>query len=512
MSRTLYARLHRRFGQRISGSDQKQLVRDRIEWFKRQFPIERWLAASQAKPKARRPRVIVIGGGLAGLMAGFILANSRQVTLFEARPRVGGRVKSLIDNKSKQITEAGGEFIGYAHPLWIRLAEHFNLGLSMITTDDDYAALNLEMPAYFNGRLLSPKRAEQVYDEMTEAFKSLSREAKSLTKPYKPWLAPRAGRRDERPLSDWIESLRCSGLVKNVIEAQFSNNNGVPSAAQSYLGILALIAGAARAQEGNEESDNSFFTQVENVRCGNGNQALARRLAETIEDQGGGISLANWVKSIVIRDGGVTVTPRRGEPVTADHAVLAVPPSVWGKIKIDPPIDPSYRMSMGSAVKYLSTVKTRFWFDEKLSPNSTSEDFGYTWEGTDNQMQAPGQNVFFSLFAGGKAADRALDFYAKNDLAGLHRFYDRKIGEIYKSYPRSRMRWPKFEAWPLQPWTRGGYSCPAPGEVIRIGKFLSEPFCGRLHFAGEHVCLPFFGFMEGALQSGAMAAKAILES
>ncbi|MGH6983531.1 MAG: flavin monoamine oxidase family protein [Stellaceae bacterium] len=512
MSRSLYARLHLRFGQPISGSDQKRLVRDRIAWFKRRFPIEQWLAASEAAPKSRRPRVVIVGGGFAGLMAGFILANSHKVTVFEARPRVGGRVWSWIDGRSKQITEAGGEFIGYAHPLWMSLAEHFELGLSMITDDDDYAALNLEMPTHFDGRLLSAKTVERIYDEMTGAIALLSRDARSLIKPYRPWLGPHAARWDRLPVSDWIDKLDASPLAKAMIKTQFANNNGVPASRQSYLGVLALIAGAQRAQAGKEEHDDSYFTQTENVRCESGNQSLAFRLAETIERQGDEVKLSNWVKSIAVHARGVTVTPRHGRPVTADHAVLAVPPSAWDRIKIDPPIDPSYRMSMGTVVKYFSTVRTRFWFADKLSPNSTSENFGMTWDATDNQMQAPGQNVRFALFAGGNAAERALSVYGKSRPERLHRFYDRHIGEVYKAYPSSRARWPRFVAWPQEPWTWGGYSCPAPGEVTRIGKFLSQPFCRHLHFAGEHVCLPFYGFMEGALQSGAMAAKAILGS
>ncbi|MGH7013188.1 MAG: flavin monoamine oxidase family protein [Stellaceae bacterium] len=512
MSRSLYARLHRRFGLQISGSDQQRLVRDRIAWFKRRFPIEQWLASSEAAPKARRPRVVVIGGGLAGLMAGFILANSHKVTVFEARSRVGGRVWSWIDRRSKQITEAGGEFIGYAHPLWMSLAEHFELGLSMITDDDDYAALNLEMPTQFGGRLLPAKRVERIYDEMTGAINRLCREARSLTRPYKPWLAPHAERWDNRSIADWVEKLDVSPLAEAVIKAQFANNNGVPATRQSYLGILALVAGAAHAQTGKQEHADSYFTQVENVRCENGNQSLAFRLAETIERQGGEVQLSNWVKRIAVDERGVTVTPRRGRPVSADHAVLAVPPSAWDRIEFDPPIDPSYRMSMGTVVKYFSTVQERFWFASKLSPNSTSENFGMTWDATDNQMQAPGQNIHFALFAGGKVAERALAVYDKRHPVRLHRFYDRRIGQIYKGYPASRERWPRFVAWPLEPWTWGGYSCPAPGEVTRVGKFLSQPFRRHLHFAGEHVCLPFYGFMEGALQSGAMAARTILRS
>ncbi len=511
MSRSLYARLHSRFGPKISGSEHQRLAHERIRRFKRRFPIEQWLAASQAQPKARRPRVIIVGGGLAGLMAGFILAYSHKVTLFEARPRLGGRVWSMIDRGSRQIVEAGGEFIGRAHPLWMSLAGHFRLGLSMVTDDDDYAGLNLEMPTYLGGRLLAPEKAESIYDEMTGAFDQLTRDAMKLHRPYKPWLSPHAERWDDRPLSDWIAKLDRSRLVKAAIEAQFANNNGAPSSRQSYLGILSLIVGAARARADKEEPENSYFTQIENVRCESGCQALAWRLAESIERQGGTVNLSNWVKRIAIGEQGVTVTPRRGKPVSAEHVVLAVPPSAWHKIAIDPPIDPSYRMSMGHVVKYLGTVKTRFWFDEKLSPNSASERFGMTWEGTDNQIQAPGQDIRFALFAGGPVAEQALALYDKNDPARLHRFYDRRIGQIYKAYPESRARWPQFMAWPREPWIWGGYSCPAPGEVTRIGKFLNEPFHERLHFAGEHVCLPFYGYMEGALQSGAMAARAILE-
>jgi len=36
--------------------------------------------------------------------------------------------------------------------------------------------------------------------------------------------------------------------------------------------------------------------------------------------------------------------------------------------------------------------------------------------------------------------------------------------------------------------------------------------CRHLFFAGEHVCMPFFAYMEGALESGAMVAKKILST
>lgn len=50
-----------------------------------------------------RPKVIVIGGGLAGLAAASVLApRGFEVTLLESRPRLGGRASSIIDGETGQ--------------------------------------------------------------------------------------------------------------------------------------------------------------------------------------------------------------------------------------------------------------------------------------------------------------------------------------------------------------------------------------------------------------------------
>ena len=62
-------------------------------------------------------------------------------------------------------------------------------------------------------------------------------------------------------------------------------------------------------------------------------------------------------------------------------------------------------MTMGTAVKYLSRSATRFWIEEGRAPSAVSAECGMIWEGTDNQMQLPDQDVELSLFAGGSAAN-----------------------------------------------------------------------------------------------------------
>jgi monoamine oxidase len=57
------------------------------------------------------------------------------------------------------------------------------------------------------------------------------------------------------------------------------------------------------------------------------------------------------------------------------------------------------------------------------------------------------------------------------------------------------------------PWTRASYSFAAPGEVTTMGPILHAGIEGRLHFAGEHTCYKFAGYMEGALTSGVSIAR-----
>ena len=76
---------------------------------------------------------------------------------------------------------------------------------------------------------------------------------------------------------------------------------------------------------------------------------------------------------------------------------------------------------------------------------------------------------------------------------------------VRASFERAR-----FMDWPSDPWVKGSYSFPAPGEVTTLGPQLQQPWAKRVFLAGEHTCYAGVGYMEGALQSGARAAKRIM--
>ena len=119
----LYSQLHRRYG--------------KPDGISRRDMIQRSLAAAGALLLSDRfdlsaqktaGRVVVIGAGFSGLAAAYELSRAGyDVTVAEARNRVGGRVISFSDLVPGKNVEGGGELIGSNHPAWVGYAKQFGL-------------------------------------------------------------------------------------------------------------------------------------------------------------------------------------------------------------------------------------------------------------------------------------------------------------------------------------------------------------------------------------------------
>jgi len=94
-----------------------------------------------------------------------------------------------------------------------------------------------------------------------------------------------------------------------------------------------------------------------------------------------------------------------------------------------------------------------------------------TWDGTDNQMQIDGAPVELSLFAGGGAAELAVELF-DHDEKDVRTFYARELSKVYPEYHAELASEPQFVCWPRDRWTKAGYSCPAPGEVTVLSSGL----------------------------------------
>ena len=160
---------------------------------------------------------------------------------------------------------------------------------------------------------------------------------------------------------------------------------------------------------------------------------------------------------------------------------------------------------MGIAVKYLSVVKGRYWRENKQMSDSLTDTFiSQNWEATDNQdkenADTPACQVSFS---GGPQAEACLKIPgAERDAK-----YAEVLDKLFKGYKDNFVS-SRFMDWPKDPLTMAAYSFPAPGQITTIGPTFHNGI-GRLHFAGEHTCYKFVGYMEGALNSGTSLARRI---
>lgn len=490
MSRSMYARLQRRFGKKddlLSRREALRLSLAAATGLLASCASTGEAPASPARGGAARGRTVVVGAGLAGLAAAYELrAAGYDVVVVEARKRVGGRVLSFSDFVPEKHVEGGAELIGSNHPLWVAYAKRFGLEFLDVTELED-----AESPITLGDRRLTRDESEAVWKEMESAAEALNADARKVDS-TRPWTSPDAAAFDARAVGAWIDEQPVSPLCRAALHALFSSDNGVATSRQSYLGQLAQIAGGGVER---------YWTESEVFRCAGGNQRLATALAAALPD--GALRLGTPVTAVVAGGGRAAVKLADGATLEADDVVVAVPPSVWSKIAFNPVLPAALLPQMGVNLKILYSVKSRFWIEQGLAPDSLSDGaLSQTWEATDGQNAAGGFGL--NVFSGGLAAERARAGWGPERIERL----TQELGRTYVGL-REQVVGARFMDWPGDPWTMAGYSFPAPGEVTAVGPLLEAGIGGRVHFAGEHANYAFVGYMEGALQSGAAVANRV---
>lgn len=437
----------------------------------------------QAAPNKPRKRVVIIGAGLAGLMAAHELKSvGYAVVLVDARKRVGGRTVTYTDLVPGAGIDGGGELIGSNHPTWAASAKHFGLSLDPLPDES-------EAPFVLGGSPVPRDQLRGIAAEMSAFFAGLTTQAAGVNA-QRPWLSPGAAALDARSLQDALNDAVARGLSSvalSAIRVTLEGLNGVELSRSSLLAMLAAIQGGGGA---------SYWTQSESFRCRGGAMSLAVALAKAVGTDR--IVVGNPVVSIKDRGDKVVSTLADGKTIEGDDVILTAPPTVWSKITFEGiPLPMALAPQMGRNTKFLAVLSRNVWAG-RTPAFSGDGAITNAWD------TAPGAATpCLSLFSGPTASDRVRALPPSQTEGAF-------LSELDTVHPGSRAAFVKgrFMNWPSDPWAMGSYSFSAPGQVTTQGPLLGQAF-GGLHLAGEHTSYAFPGYMEGALSSGVDAARRI---
>lgn len=446
----------------------------------------------------REVDVVIVGAGLAGLVAARRLTSAgRSVLVLEARDRVGGRIYTtyLPDGT---FLDQGGQWIGPNQHRLIALAEE--LEVKTFPTYD--TGNNIE---YYQGQPSVYASAVSMRDpaitmEAVETMLELNLLAQEVPLDA-PWTAERAAEWDSQTVASWsmanIASEDVRAWLMLIVQSVFS----CEPRDLSFLHFLFYI------HSGGSLNELASVTRgAQERRFSGGSQQIAIRMAATL---GESVVLNSPVSAITQDERRVYVESDK-MVVTAQHTIVALPPTLAGRIRYRPKLPATrdqltQRMPMGTVIKVHCCYDTPFWREAGLS-GQVASDSGPVRITFDNSPENGTPGILLGFIEGDDGriwGQRTLEERRDAVLACMVRYFGEQTQKPFAYIEQN---------WADEEYSRGCYAgYMPPGVLSMYGSALRTPI-GRIHWAGTETATIWNGYMDGALQSGERAAAEILSA
>lgn len=264
-------------------------------------------------------KVVVVGGGLAGLSAGARLAyNGYDVTVLEKAPKLGGRAITI---PLKGFNFNFGAHAIYARDRSILRKFESEIGLSVDWKDFspskafyDLGSFTTPMPATLEGlfktKVLDAENKLRFTYEIIKTMSSLKRGEKGI--PIGEYL-----KKESKPVRDLLLTIASSNFFTNEPEKIPS-----PLFFQYYRRL--------------------FSTQRAVSYIGGGWQAIVKSFADIITSHQGKIITKEKVSKIELAGDQIVAVHGKEEVYKADHFILCIPPKELKQLFTDTPLEATF--------------------------------------------------------------------------------------------------------------------------------------------------------------------------
>lgn len=440
--------------------------------------------------------VVVIGAGFAGLAATWQLRKAgKKVRLIEARDRVGGRV--WTEHLSPQLyIDKGGQWMGANQDRLRAYAQNFGVEtFKTHTTGANLLHIEGKRKPY---KGLIPSLSWPALLNLDYAIKRLNRMARTVNL-ASPWLTPKAQEWDAVTLQHWLDKNLKFRAAHQLLTI------GTEAIFAAHPSDISLLHALFYIKSGR---DLQTLMNVENgaqeERFVGGAQSIAEKIAAECST-----SLTLETAALAIKQHeNVVVVSTPIEEISAQKAIIAIPPPLISKLFFEPTLPPHQhqlfqRMFMGAVVKSYVLYERPFWRNEGLSGQAVTND-GPLQIWFDN---SPSEGTV-GVMTGFALARQAQDFMQK-DIEERQAIATQTLVNLLGEKARNIDRY-LDKSWHSEWWSGGCYAAiMPPGAWTGVGQYLRKPFV-HIHWAGTETSDVWNGYIDGAIRSGERAAAEVL--